>query len=188
MSKKGLFAARAKCVPQFIPRNRTVRQHATHCQVPPDVWVGCCLSRRAAPDPLRPLELARRERRLPRYNGHSCLRASRQVLGRSGRRSINKSTADTGFSTGNRRAVQANHRFDRQITAVNEPSLPGGKFERTSRVRPGMDGHVVQHQLSIWQLRRRFLWLRPLSSGCGEDRREAFHATGRPSFSLDGRC
>ena len=96
-------------------------------------------------DPLRPLELARHERRLPRrYNGHSCLRASRQVLGRSGRRSINKSTADTGFSTGNRRAVQANHRFDRQITAVNNPSLRVGKFERTSRVRPEMDGRVVQ--------------------------------------------
>src|SRR5260370_37986283 len=39
VSKKGLFAARAKRVPQFIPRNCTVRQHATHCQVPPDVCV-----------------------------------------------------------------------------------------------------------------------------------------------------
>ena len=96
--------------------------------------------------PHRPLDQTACRWQLPRYNGHSCLRASRQVLGRSGRRSINKSTAIqvSGFSIGNRRAVQANHRFDRQITAVNNPSLRVGKFERTSRVRPEMDGHVVQ--------------------------------------------
>jgi len=81
VSKKGLFAARAKRVPQFIPRNRTVRQHATHCQVPPDVWVGCCLSRRAAPDPQRPFEPPRALWQLANWNGHSSTHLGWQVVG-----------------------------------------------------------------------------------------------------------
>ena len=39
-----------------------------------------CRERPAEPDPLRPLELARREWRLPRSSGHSCTRAARQVI------------------------------------------------------------------------------------------------------------
>jgi hypothetical protein len=38
-SKKGLFTVRLKRVPQLIPRNCTVHQRATHCQVSPDVCV-----------------------------------------------------------------------------------------------------------------------------------------------------
>jgi hypothetical protein len=136
----------------------------------------------------RPLDQTACRWQLPRYNGHSCLRASRQVLGRSSPRSINKSTANTGCSTGNRRAVRANRRFDRQITVVNDSSLPVIKFERTSGVRPEMDGHVVQTSAIDSVAQAALLWPCSLSNDCGEDRREAVTCSGhRQTVVLTGR-